>query len=134
MQTVPEQVDVVVVELHPVVSQPPGAALTSDLTRLPHTSRIHTCAAMTELAKNTKFWNVKDRVRQETESGGERGEAVWTEHERSGHLQLDKWNKRGFISIQQRSASKIMMWTPDWGGGGGGNKQQQAAQLPLLMV
>lgn len=51
-------------------------------------------------------------------------------YEQSGHLQLDKWNKFYFIKTRQRSASKIIMWTPDWGE----NKQQQAAQLPLLMV
>lgn len=129
VQTVPEQVDVVVVELHPVVPQPPGAALTSDLTRLPHTSRIHACAAITELAKKKKH-KVLECEGQNQAGEGEEERAVWTEHEQSGHLQLDKWNKRGFISIRQRSASKIMMWTPDWGE----NKQQQAAQLPLLMV
>lgn len=33
----PQEVNVVVVELHPVVSESPGAALASDLSRLPHT-------------------------------------------------------------------------------------------------
>ncbi len=36
--TSPEQVDFIVVELGPVVSEPPGAALTSDLPRLPYSS------------------------------------------------------------------------------------------------
>lgn len=36
--TSPEQVDFIVVELHPVVSEPPGAALTSNLPCLPDTS------------------------------------------------------------------------------------------------
>lgn len=40
----PQQVDFPVAELDPVVSEPPGAGLTGDLTRLPNPSRIHTCS------------------------------------------------------------------------------------------
>lgn len=39
--TSPQQVDFIVVDLDPVVAEPPGAVLPRDLPRLPHTSGIH---------------------------------------------------------------------------------------------
>lgn len=44
----PEQIDFIVVQLGSVVSEPSCAALTTNLPRLPYTTRIHTCTQTEE--------------------------------------------------------------------------------------